>query len=395
MGEPDQHDAAGAAETSAPSGQDCEAIAAEAERCCAQAEAARESLAGLTEQLAEARAEREARLRALKAAEEAADPAGYREARQRAQATFQAARAVARSAAQIAAAGSAWLAELDQRNALAGEADRTLERERAASEIATATVEHLVAEAEAARLATDAAVAGCLEARGAAAECFEAKRLAVESASRATDSVATQPVATDPHPSAPTAPTSLGGGTIIRRILSGELGLLAAVASRLTDDPAVQARWEQRLTVLLEAILLRAVDAGALEVPTAHPFWGSFTAEQSRDIIAALATLGFRFDGLGGWLNDRVPGQREISMAVAHAGLDPMRIRRWPTGDEGRQLVRDAIVLGADFLAEAAPSLTLEELTDVLGRDALALADVWVEWARIRPLLLATELPGS
>ena len=69
----------------------------------------------------------------------------------------------------------------------------------------------------------------------------------------------------------------------------------------------------------------------ALEFPADHPFWGAFTLRQDREIAQALASLGHRFDGLGGLVDDRVPSQRDLSLALGYAGLDPMRIRHWPT----------------------------------------------------------------
>ena len=178
-------------------------------------------------------------------------------------------------------------------------------------------------------------------------------------------------------------------GAAIRRILGGDLDALTRVAAQLGSDPAARHAWELRLTSLLEAILVRAVDAAAIAVPREQPFWNLFTTEQSRDIVAALSSLGYRFDGLGGWLDNRVPAQRELSMAVAHAGLEPMRVRRWPAGAEVAELLRDAHVLGGDYIAAIAPGLTVRELRLILGRDADALADVWEAWDRVRPLLLA------
>ena len=59
------------------------------------------------------------------------------------------------------------------------------------------------------------------------------------------------------------------------------------------------------LTGLVEAIVADAIEASALEFPDDHPFWGPFTRTQNRDIAHALASLGYRFDGLGGWTDDR------------------------------------------------------------------------------------------
>jgi hypothetical protein len=76
-------------------------------------------------------------------------------------------------------------------------------------------------------------------------------------------------------------------------------------------------------------------------------------------------------------------------LAVGYAGLDPMRIRHWPTESEMVELLRDVAVAADEYVAGAAPDLTLGELVTMLGRRADDLADVWNGWGRIRPLLLA------
>ena len=427
------------------------ALETEADRRCAAAEAARAHLADLGTRLVAARTEQAERQRAAADAEAAAEPDELRAGRNRARAGFHVARQAAHSAEEIAAAASDWLAEIERINGSLAETESRQERERAAAEIATAMVEHLQAEAESARLAADAAEQACGEARRAAEACVEAVRRAEVERLAGEARAAAEPAAAEiPTPSPPaTAPADAGEaaahqaaaeralgvgqepsderltgrartlaastplevaghagmvplrpgggvravapGTAIHRILSGEVTALASVAEQLGSDPDSRRHWETRLIDLLEAILLRAVDAGAIALPTDHPFWGAFTAEQSRDIISALSALGCRFDGFGGWLDDRVPTQRDLSIAVAHAGLDPMRIRRWPTPAESEELVRDADVLGAEYLNAVAPGLTFAEMTSLLGQDALPLADVWLEWDRIRELLVARE----
>ena len=77
-----------------------------------------------------------------------------------------------------------------------------------------------------------------------------------------------------------------------------------------------------------------AISQSALDFPTEHPFWGPFTVGQDRDIVAALSSLGFRFDGLGGWADERVPSQRDLSMAMGSAGRrSPAGLRRSLSGD--------------------------------------------------------------
>nr|MBA2300496.1 hypothetical protein [Chloroflexota bacterium] len=139
---------------------------------------------------------------------------------------------------------------------------------------------------------------------------------------------------------------------------------------------------------LVDAILADSITAGSLDFPSEHPFWGPFTLEQDREIAGALASLGYRFDGLGGWVDGRVPAQRDLSLALGYAGLDPMRIRQWPSETEMTELFRDVQVAAAEHLAAEAGDLTLGELVSMLGRRADGLAEVWNHWGRVRPLLL-------
>ena len=134
--------------------------------------------------------------------------------------------------------------------------------------------------------------------------------------------------------------------------------------------------------------LSTAIEASALEFPEEHSFWGPFTLAQSRDIVAGLASLGYRFDGMGRWLDSRVPSQRDLALALGYGGIDPMRIRRWPNETEMAALFQDVRVAAAEYLALSAGDLTLGELVTMLGPRADALADVWNAWGRIRPLLL-------
>ena len=126
-------------------------------------------------------------------------------------------------------------------------------------------------------------------------------------------------------------------------------------------------RWQARLGGLVEALVARAIEAATFDFPPDHPFWGLSSQTQNRDIAAALSSLGFRFDGFGGWLDDRVPTQRDLSMAVGYAGLDPMRIRHWPTEAETADLLREVRVAADEYVAGAAGGLTLGELVTLLG----------------------------
>ena len=138
----------------------------------------------------------------------------------------------------------------------------------------------------------------------------------------------------------------------------------------------------------VDAIVADSILASALNFPEGQFFWGPFSQTQDREIAGALASLGYRFDGLGGWVDGRVPSQRDLSLAVGYAGLDPMRIRHWPSETEMAALFADVTVAADEHLAGAAGDLTLGELVSMLGRRADGLADVWNQWGRLRPLLL-------
>ena len=133
---------------------------------------------------------------------------------------------------------------------------------------------------------------------------------------------------------------------------------------------------------------LRAIDGAALTFPD-EGFWAPYTQLQGREIAAALAALGYRYDGNEGFADGRVPGQRELSLAIGYAGLDPMRIRIWPSEAELPHLYAGVEVDAGRFVAEAAGELTLGEMIDLLGRRAEELSDLWNAWGRVRPLLLS------
>jgi len=161
-----------------------------------------------------------------------------------------------------------------------------------------------------------------------------------------------------------------------------------AVTALAGDDPSERRRWQLALSDLVDAILADAIGASALEFPTDHPFWGPFNRQQSREITAALSSLGYRFDGLGGWVDGRFPSQRDLSLAMGYAGLDPMRMRQWPNETEMASLFSEVQVAGAEHLASAAPDMTLGALVAMLGRRADTLTEIWNAWGHVRPVLM-------
>jgi hypothetical protein len=162
------------------------------------------------------------------------------------------------------------------------------------------------------------------------------------------------------------------------------------VASLAAGDPAPEAEWQLRMARLVDAVVGRAIEDGYLDLPEDDPFWRLFGQREVRDIVGALSALGFRYDGLGGFADGRVPAARDLSLAVGYAGLDRMRIRTWPREADIAALYAHAAVAADEWLADQAGDLSLGRMVDALGGRAAELADVWNAWGRVRPALLAS-----
>jgi len=316
-----------------------------------------------------------------------ADPRAIHDAKDAAQNGFRSAVHASRTPEALEIAARDWLDEINRINTEARDATATAAREHAAAAAIGATLERVGLEADAARIGAENADAACLQARILVAECDERN---------ATDAAVLVP----PGPSEPWPPRleedesldltfEAGGTPRIFRLLHGDRQAMTSLVAALADDDAeARRRWQLQMTGLVEAIVADAIEASALDFPEDHTFWGGFTRAQCRDIAHALASLGFRFDGLGGWTDERFPSQRDLSLALGYAGLDPMRIRQWPTAAETADLFQGVTVTADEYLAGIAGDLTLAEMVAMLGRRADGLADVWNQWGRIRPLLL-------
>lgn len=349
-----------------------------ADERCSIAQAARDHATEIAGAVRASRLEYDAHWSRIEQSEAIRDPRRVRDAKDAAQHAFRAAHAAARTPDEAESAARDWLHEINRINHATRDAIRELERSRTLVTELAARLDRLALEADAARIAAETAEVACREAREVVVRCESGP----------------EPVASVPVPPAAPAPGGPGPGwsdrpPVIFRLLQGDRAALEQLATTLGgDDPSERRRWQLRIADLVDAIIARAVEAAYLDFPDDHRFWGPFTREQSRDIVGALASLGFRFDGLGGWVDERVPSQRDLSLAVGYAGLDPMRIRFWPTEPELQDLYRTAFVSADEWIAGAAGDLTLGEMIDALGRRADDLADLWNEWARVRPLLL-------
>ncbi len=325
------------------------------------------------------------------AAAAVSDPRAVRREKEAAQGRFRAAYATSATTDDAEAAARVWLEEINDVNHAARTAAAAATRERGAATKIGTTLEHLSLEADAARIAAETAEAACLMARQALATCDE--RVDADQVQPA-PAVAPAPWVERPGAAVEedeplAAALSTGGTPTMFRLLRGDREAMTALVVRLGgSDPAEQRRWQLDIGRLVDAIVAVAIEATSLEFPPDHVFWGMFTATQDREIAEALSSLGYRFDGLAGFVDDRVPTQRDLSLALGYAGLDPMRIRHWPTDAEMAALYAEVSVAADEHLAATAGDLSLGELIALLGRRADPLAELWNEWGHVRPLLL-------
>jgi hypothetical protein len=332
-----------------------------------------------------------------------AEPRAVRAAKESAWADFRRSNATSGSREDLENAARDWLQEIDRINRTAREAELEAVREREAAAAMVVLIEHLSLEADAARINAESASEACLLARAALAACEEATpeprapspppepgdedregltrprlvgALGFAPSGPLLDEEATQRVFGDREPA-------------ILKLLRGDRETMTKIVASLAgDDPSERRHWQLALSALVDAVLARAIEGTALEFPRGHPFWSAFSQEQCRDVATALASFGYRFDGLGGFVDGRIPSQRDLSLAVGYAGFDPMRFRNWPNEHDSAELYRDVAVSAGEFLAGAAGGLTLAEMLAVLHGRAEGLTDLWNAWGRIRPLLL-------
>ena len=319
----------------------------------------------------------------------AVDPRAVRSAKDEAQAQFRRSRLAARDRAAVEAAAGAWLREINRINARSREAALVMSRESGIELDLLRAVEKAGLDSDVARIRSEHASEACRAARIALATCEEAERLGAAAPEPVAPAVPEQPAPGDE--TAPELPAAGGEDVAILRLLRGERETMRSIVERLGgSDPDEQRRWQLLLSDLVDAIVARAIDGSALSFPADHVFWGPYTASQCREITSAMAALGYRFDGLGGFADGRVPSQRDLSLALGYAGEDPMRVRRWPSEADMPALFRDVRVDAGRYLAEAAGGLTMGEMVDMLGRRAEPLTELWNAWGRVRPALVDT-----
>jgi hypothetical protein len=187
-----------------------------------------------------------------------------------------------------------------------------------------------------------------------------------------------------------------GRGSVLERILRGEHRAMVEAVDRIAGGDTPRRRdWEVLLGGLVEGMADAAVSESIIDFPMGTAFWDTFTVEQCRHIVAALASMGFRYDGRSGWVDGRVPAYRDLAQALADIGVDPRRVRAWPN-----QLEISALFVGArpapdELLAAAGPDYAAEDVRALLGERGPELHALWVGWDAIKPVLLAEDLPSQ
>jgi hypothetical protein len=378
------------------------------------------------------------------------DPASTWEAKEAAHRDFRTVVAAAHSHAQVEAAASAWLKRINDVNRRDQVAQTRLRRAQEEAEAQLAELTRLADVADTSATMAEAAMEACRAAAAALTRGEAAARQAAPSRPGRTapmpgpQAAATAqagsgpaplhlvpPVVTTSHsqaetavPSAAAAAAAAGTAPLRPPVTAEDLGYvdqpstdslamdlrapepqlitllmrrdrrtLAALVERLAGpNVAERSRWQLLLSTFVDAVAAAAIEDAWFDFPADHPFWSQFTRFEARELVRSMAALGFRYDGLGGFVDGRVPRRRELVMAAGGAGLLPVRVRCWPNGEEAALLFRDVVSAADTFLAARSPSLTLGELVRLLGRRAKLLADLWNEWPRVRPLLFQSSL---
>lgn len=182
-------------------------------------------------------------------------------------------------------------------------------------------------------------------------------------------------------------------GSALERLLRGEHRAMVEVLDTIAGPDSERRRdWELLLGGLVEAMAESAVKESVVDFPMGTAFWDSFTIEQCRRILGALASMGFHYDGRDGWAESRAPAYRDLSTALADVGVDPRRMRAWPNSAEIAALLVGARPAPEELLAAAGPSYDVDDVRELVGDRAGELAELWLAWDAVRPALLEEHL---
>jgi hypothetical protein len=179
--------------------------------------------------------------------------------------------------------------------------------------------------------------------------------------------------------------TPAGGAPSVHLVLAGDHRAMLRLVDLVSGMDAEQRRaWEELLTAFVESVRERAIDLGLVDLPMGNAFWDTFTIDQCRQIVTALASTGRRFDGRDAWADGLVPTYRDLSRALADVGIDPRRVRAWPNSAEIADLFRGARVSTDEAIARWAPTLDVLELRAFLAERGRGLEPLWAVWDAVR-----------
>jgi hypothetical protein len=300
--------------------------------------------------------------------------------------TYQLARTTAQTEDEVREATAVWAKALDHINRTASLRRRELTKARAAVTTVEGVLQAAERDEQATKLRADQAEAACLDARVMLAACEEAAQAPAPAA--AADVF--EPHANTGGHAVAISEAPAGAPLVIESIASGDRVALELAAARISEHTGRSPGEEQlQLQELVDAVVSSAAEDGYLLFDQAHPFWAGLTFEEARDVVDALARLGFIFEPSEGWHAARAPAPSDLSMALAYAGLDARNMRDLPSADDLRVLPASIGVDARGFLAAHAPELSVDNIVRALGRRAGALEQLWDEWGQIRPILLS------
>ena len=161
---------------------------------------------------------------------------------------------------------------------------------------------------------------------------------------------------------------------------------VVVIAERAVLSPA-----EVRLQLreLIDAVVAVAAEEGYLVFDMRYPLWAQLTPEESRDVVGALARLGFQLEPREGWHAGRKPSAADLAMALGYAGLDTRNLRTLPGAADLAAMPGSIGVDARAFLVARAPELAVDQLVRLLGSRATALEALWDAWGQVRPVLFS------
>lgn len=322
----------------------------------------------------------------LSAASEAADPKQRTAEKAAARDAYLLSQQLAQTDAERREATGTWARAVDRINRSGRAAARAVSKVKAQ----IARIEEDLRGAEraeqAARIRAEAAEAACLDARVRLAACEEML---------AAGGPVGPVTAFDPHAATGGHAVMLGEAPhgeplVIEAMVGGDRRVLDEAALAIAEHAASSpAEVRLQLQELVDAIISAASSQGFLVFDQRHPLWAHLSFEEARDVIAALARLGFQSEPAEGWHAGRAPAPADLSMALAYAGLDARNMRDLPSAQDLRELPRSIGVDARAFLATLAPDLAIDHVVLILDRRAARLEPLWNAWGQVRPILLS------